>query len=141
MALAMSKVEREAFLADVHIGVLSVSSAGRGPLSAPVWYSYHPGGDVIILTGANAPKTRMMGEQGRATLVAQSEKAPYAYVTVEGPVSLETPGAADSLKMAVRYLGEEMGQRYADSSGGDGSLKARLTPERWRSEDYRKMSL
>ena len=140
MALAMSKEEREAFLADVHIGVLSVSSPGRGPLSVPVWYSYEPGGDVIILTGTNAPKTEMLREQGRATLVAQTEQAPYVYVAVEGPVTLGPLATDDSLNMAIRYLGAEMGQRYADG-GGEGSVKARLTPERWRSEVYRKMRL
>ena len=140
MALAMTKDEREAFLADVHVGVLSVSAPGRGPLSAPVWYSYEPGGDVIILTGTTAPKTAMLREQGRATLVAQTEQAPYVYVTVEGTVTLETLTADDSLRMAVRYLGPEMGKRYAEG-GGEGSLKARLTPQRWRSEDYRKLRL
>ena len=136
----MTKDEREAFLAGVHVGVLSVSAPGRGPLSAPVWYSYEPGGDVVILTGANAPKTAMLREQGRATLVAQSERAPYVYVTVEGSVTLESPAADDSFKMAVRYLGPEGGKRYAEG-GGEGSLKARLKPERWRSEDYRKLRM
>ena len=140
MALEMTKDEREAFLADVHIGVLSVSAPGRGPLSAPVWYSYEPGGDVIILTGTNAPKTAMLRQQGRATLVAQSEQPPYVYVTVEGAVTLEPPVAPDTLEMAVRYLGPEMGKRYAEG-GGEGSLKARLKPERWRSEDYRKLQM
>ncbi|MEP6871631.1 MAG: pyridoxamine 5'-phosphate oxidase family protein [Anaerolineaceae bacterium] len=134
----MTKEDREVFLADVHVGVLSVSAPGRGPLSAPVWYSYEPGGDVVILTGSNAPKTAMLREQGRATLVAQTEQAPYVYVTVEGKVTLEPIAADDSLTMAVRYLGPEMGKRYAEG-GSEGSLKARLKPERWRSEDYRKL--
>ncbi|MEP7214776.1 MAG: pyridoxamine 5'-phosphate oxidase family protein [Anaerolineaceae bacterium] len=140
MALAMTKDEREAFLAGVHVGVLSVTAPGRGPLSAPVWYGYEPGGDVIILTGTNAPKTAMLREQGRATLVAQSEQAPYVYVTVEGPVTLEPVAGDDSLTMAVRYLGPEMGKRYAEG-GSEGSVKVRLTPLRWRSEDYRKLGL
>ena len=140
MALAMNKQDREAFLADLHVGVLSVSSPGRGPISAPVWYSYEPGGDVIILTGTNAPKTLMMQKQGRATLVAQTEQAPYTYVTVEGSVTFGPLDENDSLKMAVRYLGAEMGKQYA-SGGGGGSLKARLTPARWRSEDYRKLRM
>ncbi len=136
----MTKDEREAFLADVHIGVLSVSSPGRGPISAPVWYSYEPGRDVIILTGTNAPKTLMMREQGRATLVAQTEQAPYSYVTVEGLVTLGPLDGDDSLKMAVRYLGPEMGKQYASGDSG-GSLKASLKPARWRSQDYRKLRM
>lgn len=138
MTLAMTREEREAFLMGVHVGVLSVSSPGRGPVSAPVWYSYEAGGDVIVLTGTDAPKTALLREQGRATLVAQSEHPPYAYVSVEGPVSLEPLSEGDTLQMAIRYLGDEMGARYA-SGGGGGSVKARLRPEHWRSEDYGKI--
>ncbi len=129
MALAMTKDEREAFLADVHIGVLSVSSPGRGPLSAPVWYSYEPGGDITILTGTNAPKTLMMREQGRATLVAQTEQAPYSYVTVEGPVILGPLEGDDSLKMAVRLPrsgnGQTVRQRQCRRRQLEGPLDAR----------------
>ena len=59
---------------------------------------------------------------------------------MEGTVTFEPLSADDSLKMAVRYLGAEMGKRYAEG-GGEGSLKVRLTPKRWRSEDYRKVQL
>ena len=34
----MTKEERAAFLADVHVGVLAVDEPGRGPLSLPIWY-------------------------------------------------------------------------------------------------------
>jgi nitroimidazol reductase NimA-like FMN-containing flavoprotein (pyridoxamine 5'-phosphate oxidase superfamily) len=36
----MDHAEREAFLAEVHVGVLTVvAGAGRRPLATPVWYS------------------------------------------------------------------------------------------------------
>ena len=44
MSLAMTKQEREAFLADLHVGVISIDEAGRGPLTVPIWYDYQPGG-------------------------------------------------------------------------------------------------
>ena len=40
--LTMSKDEREAFLADLHVGVFSVVGEGDAPLTAPIWYSYEP---------------------------------------------------------------------------------------------------
>ena len=46
MALTMTKEEREAFLADVHVAVVSVVEDGHGPLVVPIWYSYEPGGEV-----------------------------------------------------------------------------------------------
>jgi nitroimidazol reductase NimA-like FMN-containing flavoprotein (pyridoxamine 5'-phosphate oxidase superfamily) len=37
---SMTKAEREAFLADVHVAVLAVDEPGRGPMAIPVWYLY-----------------------------------------------------------------------------------------------------
>ena len=43
MSLAMTKKEREAFLADLHVGVISIEQAGSPPLTVPIWYDYQPG--------------------------------------------------------------------------------------------------
>src|ERR1700689_3968797 len=56
MSLSMSIEEREGFLADVHVGILSVSRPSLGPLSVPVWYSYAAGGVVTFITGATRGK-------------------------------------------------------------------------------------
>jgi len=34
----MTKQERESFLADLHVGVISIAEEGRGPLTVPIWY-------------------------------------------------------------------------------------------------------
>jgi hypothetical protein len=39
--------------------------------------------------------------------------------------------------MAIRYLGPELGARYAAGDSG-GSLWITLTPERWLTTDYAK---
>jgi hypothetical protein len=36
MSLAMTEQERERFLADLHVGVISIAEEGRGPLDVPV---------------------------------------------------------------------------------------------------------
>ena len=46
MSLAMTKQEREGFLADLHVGIISITEEGRGPLTVPIWYLYEPGGEV-----------------------------------------------------------------------------------------------
>ena len=40
MSLFMTKQEREAFLAEVHVGVISIAEIGRGPLTVPIRYNY-----------------------------------------------------------------------------------------------------
>jgi nitroimidazol reductase NimA-like FMN-containing flavoprotein (pyridoxamine 5'-phosphate oxidase superfamily) len=43
--MALTKDEREQFLAEPHIAALSVNAGdGRAPLTAPIWYQYARGG-------------------------------------------------------------------------------------------------
>lgn len=140
----MSKEEREAFLAGVHVGVLSIAGGdGRAPVQAPVWYAYEPGGDVSFTTGANSEKARLLRAAGRASLCAQTETAPYKYVVVEGPVRIEEPDLErDAIAIAQRYLGERGGKVYVGSRTQDemrrDSILVRITPEKWRTTDYGK---
>src|SRR5579871_1425535 len=87
MSTKMTREEREAFLADVHVAVLSVAQEGRGPLTVPVWYSYTPGGEVHVITGANSVKAHALRAAGQCSLCVQSEMSPYKYVSVEGTVT------------------------------------------------------
>ena len=53
----MSVDEREAFLANVYIRVLSIPrKEGAAPLTVPVWYDYEPGGEVWLITGSQSLK-------------------------------------------------------------------------------------
>ena len=51
---SFSESERQEFLADKHVGVLSVAADGRPPASVPIWYDYTVGGNVRIMTGASS---------------------------------------------------------------------------------------
>lgn len=132
----MTIEEREAFLADVRVGILAVDEPGRGPLALPVWYRYVEGVVEISIDG-DSLKGRLLRVAGRATLTVQREALPYAYVSVQGPVALHTVAGA-VLDLAVRYLGPEQGRRYAEGSDGEGVV-VRLTPETWRTFDYGKL--
>lgn len=136
----MSKDEREAFLADLHVGVLSIPRDGQAPLTAPVWYDYDPGGELWFLTGPNSLKGKALREGGAVSFVAQKESLPYAYVTVEGTVSSIKPCDLDSESrpMAHRYLGKEMGDAYTEQTADDGSVRVNVTIERWLTVDYSK---
>src|SRR5687768_472216 len=101
-ALNMSRDERESFLADVHVGVLAVERSEGPPLVAPVWYRYTPGGVVEVLTERTSVKGRLLEAAGRASICAQREDLPYAYVTAEGPVELVEATMDDRIDMAVR---------------------------------------
>src|SRR5512147_2258363 len=90
MSLAMSRADREAFLADTHVGIVGIAEEGRGPLAVPVWYRYVPGGDLVFATADTSRKLRLLRRAGRASLCVQTETAPYVYVSVEGPVTFDS---------------------------------------------------
>ena len=138
--LAMTQAEREAFLADVHVGVIAIERPDGPPLAVPVWYSYEPGGEVTVLMDGDSVKGHLIARAGRISLCAQQETAPYRYVSVEGPVTVDASDLErDTRPMAHRYLGAKNGDRYTDASGhGDRPIRVRMTPQRWFSVDYAK---
>jgi nitroimidazol reductase NimA-like FMN-containing flavoprotein (pyridoxamine 5'-phosphate oxidase superfamily) len=142
MSLTMTKEEREAFLADVHVGVISVAEDGHGPLTIPVWYSYEPGGEVRIITARASRKGKLLERAGRFSLCAQTETPPYyKYVSVEGPiVAIEAADLErDRRPLARRYFGTELGDSYIESTRNlVGNVLIRMRPERWLTVDYAK---
>ncbi len=143
MSLAMSKAQREAFLAATHVAVISIPEPGRGPLSVPVWYRYEPGGVVRFVTGGTSRKARAIRASGRLSLCVQTEQPPYQYVSVEGPVSIGEPDFERDIRaMAYRYLGEQLGAMYLQMTASErtNNILVTLTPQRWLSVDYSKMT-
>ncbi|OSC30715.1 pyridoxamine 5-phosphate oxidase [Mycobacterium vulneris] len=136
---AFSETERQEFLADKHVAVLSVAATeGRPPASVPIWYDYTPGGDVRIMTGASSRKARLIKQAGAVTLVVQREEPPYQYVVVEGTVVETTnPAPADLQEsIAIRYLGEEGGRAFVRSMEGVEEVLFTIRPDRWLSADF-----
>jgi len=138
----MTLEEREAFLAGVHIGVLAVTDPGHGPLTVPVWYAYAPGGVVTVITGRTSRKGVLLRPGERVSLCAQTETAPYQYVSVEGPVVAveDHVGGDERRAMAERYLGVEFGALYLEATADTAAdeVTVRIRPERWRTVDYTK---
>lgn len=140
MIFTMTRSEREAFLSDVHVGILGVEASGRAPVLVPVWYSYEPGGEITFLTNKEARKVKLLQNAGRFSLCVQSEVRPYKYVSVEGLIiSIEdADNERDLIPIAHRYLGREKGDEYADETKGDEMLIIRMQPNKWSSADYGK---
>lgn len=147
----MSEEERDAFLAEARLGNISVSRVGKGPLLAPIWYSYTPGGTVDMCIGATSAKAHRFRAEGRATLsvVDPGTSGLYRYVAVEGSVTLAElgDGTRDAmLRMSTRYLGAKGGEHYTDkfmknlvnddlhAGHGTTELLASIHPAIWHSE-------
>lgn len=143
MSLSMTRSEREAYLAEVHVGVIGIDRPGQAPLCVPIWYDYDPAIGVWVITEQSSQKGRALAAAGRFALTAQNEAPPlYRYVSVEGPITSVRAASrdGDSRPMARRYFGKELGDQYVAGSAAQENSVFTMRPERWRTVDYAKLS-
>lgn len=141
----MTVQEREGFLAEPHIAVLSIARGdARPPHTTPVWYAYEPGGDVTFFTGTQGRRSRkaeLVREAGVVSMTVQREEFPYGYVTVEGTVVGEDrpPTEEQALAVARRYIPEEQARGFVGAEVGHPSgefVLFTVRPDRWLTFDF-----
>ncbi|MFH0520911.1 pyridoxamine 5'-phosphate oxidase family protein [Streptomyces sp. M41] len=137
--MALTREEREKFLAEPHIAALAVDAGtGRAPLTVPIWYQYEPGGDIWIMTGLDSRKNRLIQEAGRFSLMVDRLEPTIRYVSVEGPVVATIPATLDQLReISARYLAAGKVDGYVDfawKNHGE-QVVLHMRPERWVSSD------
>ncbi|GAA1978500.1 pyridoxamine 5'-phosphate oxidase family protein [Amycolatopsis minnesotensis] len=145
MPRTLTETEREDFLAEPRIGVLSIEDPGdRPPLTVPVWYAYTPGGDLSFFTGTQgrtARKTRLLEGAGKFSFCVQQPEFPYKYVTVECTVTGadRAPGADQVRAIISRYLPADAAEAFAKSETEEPTgtfVLFTARPERWLSSDF-----
>ncbi|MDQ3966307.1 MAG: pyridoxamine 5'-phosphate oxidase family protein [Actinomycetota bacterium] len=145
MPRQMTETERQEFLAETRVAVLSVASDDdRPPLTVPVWYGYRLGGNISFFTGTQgrkARKTRLIEKAGVLSLSVQREEFPYRYVTVEGTVvGIDRPPSAEQmLAVARRYLPEDAARGFVQAELERPSAELVLftvRPDRWLTADF-----
>ncbi|MGW9590294.1 pyridoxamine 5'-phosphate oxidase family protein [Streptomyces chartreusis] len=137
--MALTREEREEFLAEPHIAALAVDAgAGRAPLTVPIWYQYEPGGDLWIMTGLDSRKSELIQAAGRLSLMVDRLEPTIRYVSVEGPVVSTVPATLEQLReISARYLPAEKVDGYVDfawKNHGE-QVVVHVRPERWVSSD------
>jgi len=126
----MSEAEREQFLKESNVAVLAtVDGRGRAH-AAPVWYLYE-GGAFVISTGRGSQKHRNVAVNPEVTLVVDRRTLPYYAVMVQGRAEIG-PRLTDEerLRLAVRYLGENLGRAYVARVSDQESVSIRLRPRK-----------
>lgn len=137
--MALSKPEREQFLAEPHIGALAVQERpDRAPLVVPIWYGYEPGGELWVLTQPASRKARAIGAAGRYSLMVQRTTPTVRYVSVEGPLTHTARGSRElTWNMARRYLPADKAAEYTEyelTELGE-HMAFYMRPEHWLSSD------
>ncbi|MEW1693037.1 pyridoxamine 5'-phosphate oxidase family protein [Streptomyces sp. NPDC091265] len=138
--MALSREEREQFLAEPHVAALAVDSAeqDRSPLTVPIWYQYEPGGDIWIMTGLHSRKGKSIAAAGRFCLMVDRVSPTVRYVSVEGPVISTVPATRERLvEMSARYLPAEKVEDYVDFAWKEHGEQViiHMRPQRWLSSD------
>jgi PPOX class probable F420-dependent enzyme len=129
----MSNGEQIAFLRDgARPAVLCTVRADGQPHSAPVWFDLD-GETVVFNTGAKTVKGRNLAGNPRASLCVQDDRPPYAFVLLEGTVTL-VDDLAEVRKWATRiggrYMGPDRAEEFGARNGVPGEWLVRLTAER-----------
>ncbi len=125
----MSDDEIRAFLSEgTRTGKLATVRSDGRPHVAPVWFVLD-GDEVVFNTGGDTVKGANLDRERRAAFAVDLEEPPYAFVTVEGTVSIsEDPGEMlfFATRIAGRYMGADRAEEYGRRNAVEGEWLVRL---------------
>ncbi len=127
----MTDAETKEFLLDgTRTGKLAWVSQSGAPHVAPIWFILD-GDDIIFNTHSDSGKGKALKREGRASLVVDLEEPPYAFVKIDGTITLEDDldiVRAVAKEIGRRYMGPERAEEFGERNGVPGELVVRLTP-------------
>ncbi|RMG94837.1 MAG: PPOX class F420-dependent oxidoreductase [Chloroflexi bacterium] len=127
----MTPAEAKTFLmTGTRTGKLATTRSDGRPHVAPIWFVMD-GDDLIFNTWHTSVKAQNMRRDPRVSLCVDEETPPFAFVIVEGTVTL-TENAPDLVAWATRiggrYMGADQAEAFGRRNGVPGELLVRLTP-------------
>jgi PPOX class probable F420-dependent enzyme len=135
----MNEAEVRAFLTHgTRTGKLAVTRLDGSPMVVPIWFVMDDDGSLIFTTWADSIKGKALRRDGRVSLCVDEEEPPYAYVRVDGTVTLT--GDVDQLRVWAsriggRYMGAEQAEQFGARNGVDGELLVRISPTKIVAQD------
>jgi PPOX class probable F420-dependent enzyme len=129
----MTASEAREFLAyGARTGKVATLRADGSPHVAPIWFVLD-GEDIVFMTNEKTVKGKGLRRDPRAALVVDLEQPPFAFVMVEGTVTLSTDldeMLPLSIEIARRYMGDEQAEAYGRRNAVESELLVRLRPDR-----------
>jgi len=120
----------EEFLEEPNVAILATVDRKGRPHAAPVWYLYEDG-VIIVATGEGSQKHRNVAANPEVTLVVDRRTLPYYAVMVHGRAEIGPSLSPERrLRLATRYLGDELARRYLAAAPDGGSLTLRIRPRK-----------
>ena len=101
-----------AFLADVHLAVITTINRDGSPHQTALWYELR-GDSIVMNTGTASKKVRNLHRDPRAS-VCMTSLNPARHVTIEGIATFDEDHVLEDLtSLASRYAGNEAGPTIA----------------------------
>lgn len=126
----MNEAKKEKLLNEANIIVFTSLDAKGRPHSTPVWYLYD-NGEIIISVGKDEQKHKNVLRNPNVSVVIDRRQMPYYAVMIQGTAEVG-PGLSkeDRLRLAVRYLGEDLGKRYVEMTPDQQDVTLRILPRK-----------
>jgi PPOX class probable F420-dependent enzyme len=128
---SMTREQVRAFLLEgTRTAALATVREDGRPHVAPVWFTLD-GDDLIFNTGKTTIKGRNLQREGRVALMVDDERPPFAFVTIEGSVTVSEDleeMLTWATRIAARYMGEALAAAYGKRNAVPGELLVRVTP-------------
>jgi len=127
----MTQDETRAFLLEgTRTAALATVRPDGRPHVAPIWFTLDCD-DLLFNTGENTVKGANLQRDGRVALMVDDEEPPFAFVSIEGDVSLSDD--LDTMRywatrIAARYMGEDQAEAYGKRNAVPGELLVRVHP-------------
>lgn len=121
---------RTFLLAGTRTAALATVRGDGRPHVAPVWFTLD-GDDLLFNTVQDTVKGANLRRDGRVALMVDDEEPPFAFVSIEGDVSLSDD--LDTIRywatrIAARYMGEDQAEAYGRRNAVPGELLVRVRP-------------
>jgi len=118
--------------AGTRTGKLATVRANGAPHVTPIWFVVD-GDDLVFNTWHTSAKAKHLAREPQASLVVDLEEPPYAYVLVEGSVTISRD--LDEIvhfatRIGARYMGTDLAEEFGARNGVAGELLIRLHMER-----------
>ena len=123
---------RRFLLEGTRTGKLATVRGDDRPHIAPIWFDLD-GDTLVFTTWHRSVKAANMRRDPRVSLCVDEESPPFAFVIVEGTVSIsdnQEELAYWARRLAARYMGPDLAEAFGARNSVEGELVVRLTPAR-----------
>jgi len=121
---------RSFLLEQVHTAKLATMRQDGRPHVVPIWFDLD-GERIVFTTWHTAVKAANIQRDPRVCLCVDEETPPFNFVQIEGRAEISHDSQALkywATRIAGRYMGEELAEKYGERNSVEGELLVRITP-------------